>query len=156
MLQCLHCRHPAAISISPFLAAAGILVAALALGCRNTTRSDIRFAPPALGDGIPVSSALAQEFDSARLSEVYQRAQRRPFRTAHSLLVARNGRLMAEGYSNGADSVSRSDVQSVTKSVTALLTGMAIADGQFVACGNRSWTSSQCASGAKQTLVGGR
>lgn len=106
-----------------------MLVAAIALGCRNTPRADVRFAPPALGDGIPVSSVLTEGFDTAQLSEAYQRAQRGPFRTAHSLLVARNGRLVAEGYFNGADSVSRADIKSVTKSVTALLTGMAIADG---------------------------
>lgn len=105
------------------------MVLALALGCRNTSRADVRFKPPVLGDGILVASALAEGFDSAQLSEAYQRAQRGPFRTARSLLVARNGRLVAEGYFNGADSVSRSDVRSVTKSVTALLTGVAIADG---------------------------
>jgi CubicO group peptidase (beta-lactamase class C family) len=46
-----------------------------------------------------------------------------------SLLAARHGRLVAEYYFGGADSTTRFDVRSVTKSVVCALTGIALRDG---------------------------
>jgi CubicO group peptidase (beta-lactamase class C family) len=46
-----------------------------------------------------------------------------------SLLVARHGRLVLEQYFGGADSATRVDVRSVTKSVVSSLVGIAIARG---------------------------
>jgi len=46
-----------------------------------------------------------------------------------SLLVARHGRLVLERYFGGADSTTRFDVRSVTKSVVSSLVGLAIARG---------------------------
>ncbi|PYP58377.1 MAG: hypothetical protein DMD44_07720 [Gemmatimonadetes bacterium] len=46
-----------------------------------------------------------------------------------SLLAARHGRLVAEYYFGGADSTTRFDVRSVTKSVVCALTGVALRDG---------------------------
>jgi CubicO group peptidase (beta-lactamase class C family) len=48
-----------------------------------------------------------------------------------SLLVARHGRLVLERYFGGADSTTRFDVRSVTKSVVATLTGLALAAGKL-------------------------
>jgi CubicO group peptidase (beta-lactamase class C family) len=47
-----------------------------------------------------------------------------------SLLVARHGRLLLERYFAGADATSRFDVRSVTKSIVATLTGLALARGK--------------------------
>lgn len=48
-----------------------------------------------------------------------------------SLLVARHGRLVLEQYFGGADSATRFDVRSVTKSVVSALVGIAIAQGKL-------------------------
>jgi len=45
-----------------------------------------------------------------------------------SLLAARHGRLVAEYYFGGADSTTRFDVRSVTKSIVGALTGIALRD----------------------------
>src|SRR5205823_1873492 len=45
------------------------------------------------------------------------------------LLAARHGRLVAEYYFGGADSTTRFDVRSVTKSIVGGLTGIALRDG---------------------------
>jgi CubicO group peptidase (beta-lactamase class C family) len=46
-----------------------------------------------------------------------------------ALLVARHGRLVVEQYFGGADSTTRFDVRSVTKSIVSALTGLALARG---------------------------
>src|SRR3989454_10457512 len=46
-----------------------------------------------------------------------------------ALLVARHGRLVAEDYFGGTDSITLFDVRSVTKSVVCALTGIALRDG---------------------------
>lgn len=67
------------------------------------------------------------DMDSAGLEGAARTAAAIPrFR---SLLVARHGRLVLERYFGGADAATPFDVRSVTKSVVALLTGVALADG---------------------------
>jgi CubicO group peptidase (beta-lactamase class C family) len=53
------------------------------------------------------------------------------------LLVARHGHLVLERYFGGADENTLFDVRSVTKSVVALLTGVAVADGSIPGIGAR-------------------
>ena len=50
---------------------------------------------------------------------------------ARALLVARHGRLVVEVYFGGADSSTRFDVRSVTKSVVSALTGIALSRGML-------------------------
>lgn len=49
----------------------------------------------------------------------------------YSMLVVRNGQLIAERYYNGADSSQLRSVASVTKSVSSLLIGQALAEGKI-------------------------
>jgi CubicO group peptidase (beta-lactamase class C family) len=91
---------------------------------------DVSFAPPDLRDGWGVSTPGAQGMDSATLARGFEHVARsRDFRNATSLLVVRNGVLVAEGYFGGARLDTRHDTRSVTKSVTSLVLGIAIADG---------------------------
>jgi CubicO group peptidase (beta-lactamase class C family) len=101
---------------------------------------------PAAPTGAPSSSIdLSQpwvhvtpamvDMDSARLEGAARAAAAIPrFR---SLLVARHGRVVLERYFGGADATTPFDVRSVTKSVVALLTGVALADGAIPDLGAR-------------------
>jgi CubicO group peptidase (beta-lactamase class C family) len=73
--------------------------------------------------------------DSAALEAAVSAAEAIPrFR---SLLVARHGQLVLERYFGRADAATLFDVRSVTKSVVAMLTGLALADGALPGIGAR-------------------
>ena len=85
------------------------------------------FEPEASEDGWELSTPEAEGLDPARIEEVYQHLFSEDlYPTIRSLLIVRHGRLVAEGYSR--DSLDRDrfhNVQSVTKSITSLLVGIA-------------------------------
>jgi len=74
-----------------------------------------------------VSSPEEQGLDSEMLANAAEIAQNRGF--IHSLLVVRNGYLVAENYFNGNDDESFYNVMSVSKSFTSALTGIVLEEG---------------------------
>jgi CubicO group peptidase (beta-lactamase class C family) len=89
------------------------------------------FEPAVSSDGWELSTPQAEGFDPDRIAEVYQRLFSEDlYPTIRSLLIVRHGKLVAEGY--GRDSRDRDQVhpvQSVTKSITSLLVGIAEEEG---------------------------
>ena len=127
--------------------------------------------PQALPDGWRRSTPRAEGFDEAALASSLRRLTDGPY-NVHSVLVERNGRLVAEIYQGGSDrsvysllSVRRRigpndlhDVRSVGKSVTGLLYGIALAEGKVPAPARRLSTvfpqlDAGAASNARQTTV---
>ncbi len=105
-------------------AALGAGALALATGCGDAT------APVTVVDlSGPWSRATPEQvgIDPAVLTRAGSAAAAAS--RCRSLLVARHGRLVFEQYFGGADSTSRFDVRSVTKSVVSSLVGIAIARG---------------------------
>lgn len=86
-------------------------------------------APPALPGDWPVASPASQGIDAAALEVISRRAEAGEFGQLHSLLVVRGGRLVFERYYRGWGMHQMHTVQSVTKSVTSALVGIAIAEG---------------------------
>ncbi len=86
------------------------------------------FTPKAEADGWIVSSPEKESMDQARLEEAYQLLfDEETFPMATGLLVIRNGKLVAEAYARDEQEVNRArNIQSCTKSVTSLLTGIAL------------------------------
>lgn len=72
----------------------------------------------------------AQGVDSEQLALAIETA-RKNINGIHSLLVVRNGALVAEAYFHPYDGKSPHDVASVTKSITTTLAGIAIAQGKI-------------------------
>jgi len=66
--------------------------------------------------------------DPAGMAEVTAFIRHDPHDDFRSLLVARNGRLVFEGYFNGHGRDSLHDIRSATKSFTSALVGIAIAE----------------------------
>ncbi len=79
----------------------------------------------------PASSPDAEGLDAATLGDLVGRIRRGDYGTIHSLVVARRGRLVLEEYFNGGAIGQVHTVQSVSKSVTSLITGLAIQQGRL-------------------------
>jgi len=101
------------------LAAAAILIAP---ACRQ-----VSYTPLAENDGWEISDPQRQGIDPDRIETAYREAER--LDTIYSLLVVKNGFLVAEGYFNGRNGSMASPTASVTKSFTSALAGIAVREG---------------------------
>jgi len=84
------------------------------------------YTPTTANDGWQVATAAGQGVDEAVLDTAYREARRLP--NLYSLLVVKNGYLVAEAYFNGAGRNQPFDTASVTKSFTSALAGIALRD----------------------------
>ncbi|HZS60509.1 MAG TPA: serine hydrolase [Gemmatimonadaceae bacterium] len=102
---------------------------ALLAACSDATTP--RRAPPPidLAAGWRTASATSQHIDSATLANAFARAPNTL--GLRTLLVARNGYLIAEYYHAPVTLDSLSDVRSVTKSITSMLVGIAISRNEL-------------------------
>lgn len=89
------------------------------------------FAPEAIGDGWAISTPEQEGFNRQAIEDVYvDLFSETLYPTAHSLLIVRNGSLVAEAYTRDPGERDRiHHIQSATKSVTSILTGIAIDQG---------------------------
>ncbi len=91
-----------------------------------------RYAPPSdTGDGWPVATAPDTGIPTARVEELVGEIVAGRAGLIHSLLVARDGRLVVEEYFHGYGRDDVHPVASITKSVASLLVGAAISDGRI-------------------------
>jgi len=112
------------------------LVQLLALGALGACGSDPSGtvqppAPAARDDGWPVSSPAAEGIDGARLEALAARIEDGRYGRIDGVLVARHGRLVWERYFGGWTGEQAHTLQSVSKSVTSLLAGIAVGDGRL-------------------------
>ena len=104
----------------------------LATGCLPDAKVKIAYNDvPSPRDDWPTSAPEAQGLDPSGLRGAYQRFfSEDEFAPAISLLVARHGVLVAEGYCRDLADIDRVNaIQSATKSVTSMLFGIAKAQG---------------------------
>jgi CubicO group peptidase (beta-lactamase class C family) len=104
-------------------------------------------APAIVGDGWPVSEPQAQGLDPAAICAIDEQLKKRADANPHGVVIVRNGTLVYETYFTGLDqrwpqqhwdepatatphdATTKHDIQSITKSVVALLVGAAIDRG---------------------------
>jgi CubicO group peptidase (beta-lactamase class C family) len=91
------------------------------------------YVPQSVGDDWQVSTPEAENMDRSTLDAVYQLVyQDDRYLMARSLLVFRNGKLVAEAYPNDPNDIHKyANIQSCTKSVTSIITGIAIQDNHL-------------------------
>lgn len=91
------------------------------------------FTPVYLRDGWELSSPGAENMDSILLEQAYRLVYSDDrYLMARSLLVIRNGKIVAEAYPNDPDDIEKVyNLQSMTKSVTSVLTGIAVQNGDM-------------------------
>jgi CubicO group peptidase (beta-lactamase class C family) len=82
---------------------------------------------PLSGYDWEVSTPQAQGLDPLLVAEMYYRAAQ--LKTIYSLLVIKDGYLIAEDYFNGGAPGQKDRLQSVTKSYTSALVGIALGEG---------------------------
>lgn len=89
------------------------------------------YTPIQRNDGWTVSTPSEEGFDADRIAQVYRDANSEDeYPTIHSLLIARNGHLIAEAYFRDRNAIDMyHPIQSATKSITSLLSGIAIDRG---------------------------
>ena len=78
-------------------------------------------------------AARATPPDPARLQALQQAIASDELKQIRSVLLQVDGKVVYEGYFNGADAQTLHDVRSASKGVTALLIGAAIGDGTLQA-----------------------
>jgi len=93
------------------------------------------YTPITTNDGWQVATPGGQGVDEAVLDTAYREAQQLP--NLFSLLVVKNGYLIAEAYFNGAHRNQPFDTASVTKSFTSALTGIALRDNLLASVDQR-------------------
>lgn len=102
-----------------------VLIAISLLCCCSKEEEEVySWQPLDLGDGLAVSSAAEQGVDSLTINKAYFRAQK--LDNLYSLLILKNGYLIAEGYFNNMSADKARRTASVTKSITSALAGIAI------------------------------
>ncbi len=94
--------------------------------CSGEEVEMITWKPAELNDGLFISDAAEQGVDTVQLDRTYREALKLDNIT--SLLVLKNGYLIAEGYYNNLTAGDARRTASVTKSITSALAGIAIRD----------------------------
>jgi CubicO group peptidase (beta-lactamase class C family) len=97
------------------------------------------FEPKILNDDWSTSTPENENIDRAILEQAYELMYRDDrFTMARSLLVIRNGRLVAEAYPNNSGDIDAIyNIQSCTKSITSILVGIAIQNDHLDSLGEK-------------------
>ena len=95
--------------------------------CTKNDDKPVPWQPVPQNDGWKISGAGKQNLDSITLNVLYKEADK--LDNLYSLLVIKNGFLIAEKYFNGKSVNDASPTASVTKSFTSALAGIAIREG---------------------------
>ena len=105
-----------------------ILILSLIVACSPSLKNlDSIDYTPLIRDDWPVSTPEEQGLDSDSVAEMYLDAAEQE--TLYSLLVIKNGYLVAEDYFNEGSVEQKDRLQSVTKSFTSALVGIALDQG---------------------------
>jgi len=92
-------------------------------------------------DDWEVSTPAEQGLDPMLLAELYYNAGE--LETLYSLLIVKNGHLIAEDYFNEGSVDQKDRLQSVTKSITSALVGIALERAIYQTLSRICWTSSR-------------
>lgn len=87
--------------------------------------------PEDTGDGWKTSSLKAEGLDPGPIEDLVAAAVEGEFGYLHSLLIVRNGKLVLDEYFYGHDREAVHRLASVTKSVSSLLIGIAVGQGEI-------------------------
>ena len=100
-------------------------------GTPSPTPPQTSLTPVAASAEWPSALPDAEGFDTSRLTALVGRIRRGTYGAITSLLIVRNGRLVVEEYFNFTTAALPLTMQSVSKSVTSLLAGIAADQGRL-------------------------
>lgn len=107
----------------------GLLLGLLLVPAAASAESPSYRVPEPLADGWPVADARELGWDTAKLDGIETRIAGQDWKGTTSVLVADRGRLVYERYFNGGARDTLNDMRSATKTLTAVLAGVAIDRG---------------------------
>jgi CubicO group peptidase (beta-lactamase class C family) len=88
------------------------------------------FLPQKINDGLTTSNPESESVDNKLITDAFDLFYSKSLPFSKGLIILRNGVLIAEAYAQDKNDITRiNNIQSCTKSVTALLIGKAIEDG---------------------------
>ncbi len=105
-----------------------LLALVLIAGCSSSNRVIAPIAPEV---SLPTASPQSVGLNADRLGAIAQQIASKDDHDLHSMLILRNGKVAFEEYYNGHSADNPHDIRSATKSITALLAGIAIARGDL-------------------------
>jgi CubicO group peptidase (beta-lactamase class C family) len=121
-------RQRSTLTIASAILILFILIPAGLIGCGPGARElETVDHTPLPGEDWEVSTPAEQGLDPKLVAELYDNAAQ--VETLHALLVVKNGYLIAEGYLHGGSIDQKTRMQSVTKSYTSALAGIALDQG---------------------------
>ncbi len=122
-------RQRSSRTFSSMVLILSILLSAALAGCGGPSPEELAAVDytPLPGDDWSVSTPEEQGLDPVLVSELYYNAEQ--LETLYSLLVIKNGHLVAEKYLHEGSVDQKARVQSVTKSFTSALVGIALEQG---------------------------
>ena len=85
---------------------------------------EMDFTPLQMDDGWKISTPEEQGVDREEIQRMYNKAE--GYENIYSILVIKNGHLIAEGYFNGVQATDANPMASATKSYTSTLAGIAL------------------------------
>ncbi len=120
-------RHSAACSIL----VAGCFIGLLLAGCSGPSKEELTSInyTPLPTQAFEVSIPADQGVDPLRIAELYYHASK--LKNVYSVLVLKNGKLIAEKYYNEGSVDHQLNIHSVTKSFTSALVGIALERGDL-------------------------
>jgi CubicO group peptidase (beta-lactamase class C family) len=92
----------------------------------------VSIAPDAMTDGWATSTPATEGIDAAGVEGILRSIRDGSYPRVDSMVVARHGRLVAEGYFNGYARDTLHDLRSTGKSFTSALTGIAVERGLLI------------------------
>jgi len=102
-----------------------VMMATLLLcSCTKNEEDAYSWQPAVMNDGLMISTAVEQGIDPVTIDNTYEEAK--DLENLYSLLILKNGYLIAEKYFNGMTVNDAARTASVTKSITSALAGIAI------------------------------
>ena len=103
-----------------------LMMIAMPLLCSCTKNEEVVsfWQPVFMNDGLKISTATAQGMEPVIINNTYKKAEN--IDNLYSLLIMKNGYLIAEKYFNGMTANDAARTASVTKSITSALAGIAI------------------------------
>ena len=106
-----------------------LMIASVLVGCGGPSKTELATVDytPISRDDWPVSTPAEQGLDPELVAELYYNASQ--LETVYSLLVFKNGYLVAEDYFNIGGPTLQVNIHSVTKSINSALVGIALEQG---------------------------
>jgi CubicO group peptidase (beta-lactamase class C family) len=112
----------------------------IGLGYSQPSRVYTYTVPATVDDGWETSSLQAEGLDAGRINQLMQKIVSGEFQHYHSIVIVKNGKLVLDEYFGGYNPDRIHTIQSATKSIASILTGIALDRGVITSLDEKVYT----------------